>query len=193
MKYSKNLLIASKVISAAFNPVFSLLFYFIITEAVNADYIRSVYKLLLLILLIILPISVWILKGVKSGKYTDTDVSDRVQRKSLYYFIFAILAFYISVNFFLYNKWDIEIIFLLILLALMQISNYFIKSSMHTALNIFVAALFFSKIIWLGVFWCFISVIVGLTRIILKRHTLQEVVSGSLIAVAVSAFFIYFN
>ncbi|WP_233740460.1 hypothetical protein [Halpernia humi] len=64
---------------------------------------------------------------------------------------------------------------------------------MHTALNIFVAALFFSENFVWGIVWFLISILVGITRILLKRHTLQEVLSGGIIAVIVSAFYLYFN
>ncbi|HQD45325.1 MAG TPA: phosphatase PAP2 family protein, partial [Kaistella sp.] len=70
---------------------------------------------------------------------------------------------------------------------------YFIKSSMHTAFNVFVAALFFAKSPVLGIFWLGIAVLVGITRIILKRHTVKEVFMGAIIAGVVSFIYLYAN
>ena len=75
----------------------------------------------------------------------------------------------------------------------MQVSNYFIKSSMHTAFNIFVAALFFSINPYIGLIWLGIAILVGFTRIILKRHTIGEVVAGAIIASFISFIYLYAN
>jgi membrane-associated phospholipid phosphatase len=84
-------------------------------------------------------------------------------------------------------------LFILILLFALQISNYFIKSSMHTAFNVFVAALFFALHIKVGFIWLGIAVLVGVTRVILKRHTPQEVLMGAAIAFVVSFIYLYCN
>lgn len=183
----------SKFLSQIFNPLFSLLIFFIYKESKYASFSESVIKFLWLLILLILPIIMWIYGHVKSGKYTDSDVSDRKQRKSLYLFISAALSFYILINYLINKNWDSVLIYLLILIFFMQISNLMIKSSMHTALNIFVSALFFSESLVWGIVWLLISIIVGITRILLKRHTLQEVLSGATIAIIVSSFYLYFN
>ena len=79
----------------------------------------------------------------------------------------------------------------MVLLLVMQISNYFIKSSMHTAFNVFVAALFFAVHSGMGIFWFGIAILVGISRIILKRHTVQEVIAGAAIASFVSFIYLY--
>jgi membrane-associated phospholipid phosphatase len=84
-------------------------------------------------------------------------------------------------------------LFILILLLALQISNYFIKSSMHTAFNIFVATLFFNIETYMGIIWLFIAGLVGITRIILKRHTTKEVILGAFIAFLVSFLYLYCN
>ena len=64
---------------------------------------------------------------------------------------------------------------------------------MHTAFNIFVASLFFSIDPLIGILWFGIAVLVGFTRIILKRHTVAEVITGALIAGSVSFIYLYTN
>ena len=62
---------------------------------------------------------------------------------------------------------------------------------MHTGLNIFVAALFYSENHTLGISWFILSLIIGITRIILKRHTPAEVFSGAFLAILVSIPYLY--
>lgn len=183
----------SKTISQVFNPISSLLVYFFYAEIKYSNSNVILQKFLLLLFALILPVSFWIFYHVKKGKYTDTDVSDRHQRKTLYYFITFIMAIYLAVNLYYFEIFDTVIFYLLILLLALQISNFWIKSSMHTALNIFVAGLFLLQNFWLGLLWFVISIIVGYTRILLKRHTLQEVLSGGLIAIIVSGLYFYIN
>ncbi|WP_228455498.1 phosphatase PAP2 family protein [Chryseobacterium potabilaquae] len=64
---------------------------------------------------------------------------------------------------------------------------------MHTAFNIFVAALFFSLNPQAGLIWLGIAVLVGITRIILKRHTVKEVFMGAGIAFVISFIYLYCN
>jgi hypothetical protein len=118
------------------------------------------------------------------------DVSNRRQRHSLYIFIIIATVIFLGVDFYLHKEMDWAIFMLCILLILMQISNFFIKSSMHTSLNIYVAALFFTIEPIMGIFWFLLSVLIGITRVILKRHTPKEVFSGGLIAIFVSLIYL---
>ena len=183
----------SKNISNCFNPLFSLLLYFLYVTVKFETIESGLKKFAIIFLVIILPISYWIFRRVKSGKYSDADVSDREQRKSLYYFIIAALILFNVISYIVNKKLDSVMLYLLLLLFLMQISNFFIKSSMHTALNIFTAALFFSQNHTFGIIWLLISFLVAVTRIILKKHTPYEVISGAVIAVLVSFLFLNFN
>lgn len=64
---------------------------------------------------------------------------------------------------------------------------------MHTAFNVFVAALFFAINWKMGLLWLGIASLVGVTRIILKRHTVKEVFMGAGIAIVVSFIYLYCN
>ena len=182
-----------KIISNFFNPLTSLFLYFLYFSYENHSVQESSYHFLPLFLFTALPISLWIFWNVKTGKYSNMDVSNRIQRKSLYFFIAAAIIAYLFFDYFKNGNIDLVMIFLLILLLVMQLSNYFIKSSMHTAFNVFVAALFFAKSPILGIFWLGIAVLVGITRIILKRHTVKEVFMGAIIAGVVSFIYLYAN
>ncbi len=183
----------SKFISNLFNPLTSLFVYFLYSSLKIYTWQETVIIFLPILLLTIVPITIWIYYNVKKGKYTNVDVSDRNQRKGLYFFIFAMISVFLIYDYFANQSVDLTMLFLLILLGTMQVSNYFIKSSMHTAFNVFVAALFFAINPYLGLVWLGIAALVGFTRIILKRHTIAEVVMGALIASCISFIYLYTN
>lgn len=181
----------SKFISNFFNPLTSLFLYFAYYSNLHYGLKKSLYEFLPILLILILPISGWIYWNVRKGNYTNMDVSNRKQRNSLYIFIAVAMLVYLVINYMIDGQIDYTMLFLFILLILMQVSNYFIKSSMHTAINVFTAALFFAQNQILGLVWLFIAIIVGITRIILKRHTPKEVLMGAAIASVVSFFYLY--
>lgn len=181
----------SKFISNFFNPLTSFFLYFLYFSIRNYTWEQALNHFLPIILIIMVPIIIWITWNVRKGRYTNMDVSNRRQRKSLYFFIAAVIICYLLYDYFANNSVDFSMLFLALLLVIMQVSNYFVKSSMHTAFNIFVSALFFVQNHWLGILWFGISVLVGITRIILKRHTPKEVLIGGSIALLVSFVYIF--
>ncbi len=183
----------SRIISDFFNPLISLLIFFIYMSVREYSLKDSLLYFMPLLLMIILPVVIWLVWNVKTGRYTNMDVSNRVQRKSLYIFIAACVVIYLVFNYFRNGYIDLVMLFILILVFTMQISNFFIKSSMHTAFNVFVAALFFSLDWKAGLIWLGIAALVGITRIILKRHTVKEVFMGAGIAFVVSFIYLYCN
>ncbi len=184
------ILTLSKLISNFFNPLVSLVMYFFYYSYQNYTWEEASKKFLPILLLLIIPVALWIYRNVKNGNYSNMDVSNRKQRHSLYIFIIMATVIFLAVDFYLHQEMDWAILMLCILLILMQISNFFIKSSMHTGLNIYVAALFFTIEPAIGIFWFGLSLIIGLTRVILKRHTPKEVLSGAAIAIFVSLIYL---
>ncbi|UCA60386.1 phosphatase PAP2 family protein [Chryseobacterium rhizoplanae] len=183
----------SKVISDFFNPLVSLIIFFVYMSAREYTFKESLVYFFPLLLMIIAPVVIWLVWNVKTGRYTNMDVSNRIQRKTLYVFIATCLIIYLIFNYIRNGYIDLVLLFILILLFALQISNFFIKSSMHTAFNIFVAALFFTLDWKIGLVWLGIASLVGLTRIILKRHTVKEVFMGAGIAFMVSFIYLYCN
>lgn len=183
----------SRVISDFFNPLVSLIIFFVYMSLKEYNFKESLTYFLPLLLMIIAPVVIWLVWNVKTGRYTNMDVSNRVQRKTLYVFIASCVVIYLVFNYVKNGYIDLVMLFILILLFALQISNFFIKSSMHTAFNIFVAALFFTLDWRMGLAWLGIASLVGFTRIILKRHTIKEVFMGAGIAFMVSFIYLYCN
>lgn len=183
----------SKVISDFFNPLVSLIIFFVYMSLREYSLKDTLLHFLPILLMIIIPVVVWLVWNVKTGRYTNMDVSNRVQRKTLYIFIAVCVITYLLFNYIRNGYIDLVVLFILVLLLALQISNLFIKSSMHTAFNIFVAALFFSFDWKISLAWFGIAILVGITRIILKRHTVKEVFMGAGIAFLVSFIYLYCN
>lgn len=183
----------SKVISDFFNPLVSLIIFFIYMSIREYSLKNSMLYFLPVLLMIIIPVVIWLVWNVKTGRYTNMDVSNRVQRKTLYIFIAVCVIAYLLFNYIRNGYIDFVMLFILVLLFALQISNLFIKSSMHTAFNVFVAALFFSLNWKMGFAWLGIAILVGITRVILKRHTVKEVFMGAGIAFLVSFIYLYCN
>ena len=183
----------SKIISEFFSPLVSLFLFFVYKSIHDYSLKDSVLYFLPILLIIILPVITWLVWNVKTGRYTNMDVSNRVQRKSFYIFTAITVLSYLLFHYIKNGSVDFLMLFILILLFSLQISNFFIKSSMHTAFNVFVAALFFSSDWRMGIIWLGIAVLVGITRVILKRHTIKEVFMGAGIAFLISFIYLYCN
>lgn len=195
-KENSSLLIKlSNILSNVLNPLFSLLIFFVFFAYKKMETAEALENLLWMIALVIIPIFGWIYWNVKTGRYTNMDVSDRKQRNTLYIFNTFIISIYIA--FLYFNKQSFElilnIIFVMILMLVMHFSNFFIKSSMHTSFNVFVSALFFNVNIYFGFLWLFLTILVAISRVILKRHTVKEVIMGAFIATIISFVYLYFN
>lgn len=189
------LVIISNIISKLFNPLFSLLIFFAVYSYQKSEGEINLKSFLLPIILVIIPIFVWIYWNVKKGYYTNMDVSNRKQRNSLYIFNFIIISIYIMTLIYAKQnfRYIIIIIFLLILLMVMFASNFFIKSSLHTSFNIFISALFFTLNPAYGFIWLLLAILVAVSRVVLKRHTVKEVIMGTIIALIVSFTYLYFD
>lgn len=181
----------SKIISDFFNPLISLFIFFVLMSIWKYSLRDSVFYFLPILLIVILPVIIWILWNVKTGRYVNMDVSNRVQRKTLYIFIVVCVMVYMAYAYLASGSIDLVMLFILILLLALQISNFFIKSSMHTAFNVLVAALFVPMSWITGIIWLGIAGLVGVTRVILKRHTIREVITGAGIAFVVSLIYLY--
>ncbi len=181
----------SKIISDFFNPLISLFIFFVLMSIWKYSLRDSVFYFMPILLIVILPVIIWILWNVKTGRYVNMDVSNRVQRKTLYIFIVVCVMVYMVYAYLASGSIDLVMLFILILLLALQISNFFIKSSMHTAFNVLVAALFVPMSWITGIIWLGIAALVGVTRVILKRHTVREVITGAAIAFVVSLIYLY--
>jgi len=129
---------------------------------------------------IFIPVILWVYLKSKNGSYTNFDVSDRNQRKSLFLFVIPLLTV-VTVVLFATNQSRnlcMSVLFALILTVISQFINFFVKSSLHVSLNIYLAALIFTVNFEMGIVVLLFTGLLSWSRIKLGRHTIKEVLFG---------------
>ncbi|MEL6561325.1 MAG: hypothetical protein AAFQ94_24265 [Bacteroidota bacterium] len=125
----------------------------------------------------------WILYEKKIGHYSDFSVSNRKQRYSLYYFAIpavfgvAVISYVLELPSFFITSFIAGGV----LLIASYLSNFVIKSSLHTSVNIYLSIVVFTLDLPLGLLVFFLTIVIAISRVILKKHTVPEVISGFLI------------
>lgn len=148
----------------------------------NAAFITS-----LIVGCVFLPLFFWLYIRSKNGSHTNFDVSDRNQRKSVFYFVVPLLTAVIVI---LYATGQPENIYMgvffgLVLIIVAQIVNYRVKSSLHVSLNTYLAFLIMSLDLFAGMIFLVFVVLIAWSRIVLGRHTGKEVLFGAAIGLIV--------
>ncbi|HEY3387939.1 MAG TPA: hypothetical protein VGK38_00085 [Prolixibacteraceae bacterium] len=129
---------------------------------------------------IFIPVILWMYIKSKNGTYTNFDVSDKNQRKSLFLFVIPLLIV-VTVALFLTNQSRnlcISVLFALILTVISQFINFFVKSSLHVSLNTYLAALIFTMNFEIGIVVFLFTGLLSWSRVKLGRHTIKEVLFG---------------
>lgn len=170
-------------------PVFVVIVMFTLEEFKNAGLVS-----LIIIGGVFVPLTIWMYKKSKNGSYTNFDVSDRIQRKSLFFFIVPLLLVAIIL---LYSTGQSKVLWMSVLFALLiilvtQLVNIYVKSSLHVSLNIYLSFLIIPINFRIGVLLLSFTVLIGWSRIILGRHSVKEVMSGAAIGLIISLIMNYF-
>ena len=135
---------------------------------------------------VVVPVGVLTYRKVKQGKYSNFDISNRRQRAGFYPFVIGLMALATGILI-VTNQPQSFIYGMSVALLLLVVShgvNFFIKASMHTSLSFFLAWAGSLISFRLGVVLGLWAVLVAASRLILKRHTLPEVIVGGLIGLA---------
>ncbi len=146
------------------------------------------YALVILFFLSFGP-TVYILVGVRMGKFTDADVSMRSQRVGP--FLFGITSALIGFGtlFFTHGPKNLQTLLLITIVSgfVMMIVTLWWKISIHAsslaAAATVLTALYGSIVLPLFV----LLVAVCWSRVVLRRHTVGQVVAGSLLGIALSS------
>jgi membrane-associated phospholipid phosphatase len=183
---------AAKFISVLGHPLLigSLVSAFVFFELYSRE--KALLLSFFVIGLVSLPLTAWNFYKTKSGGYTNFDVSIRSQRSSMYAVLLGLLSLACLLGWFS-NQPRAFSIGLSTCLALVLISfliNFFLKTSLHAAISFYLAfGLLALHISW-GMGMLFLAVLVSISRLRLKRHNRQEVISGFFIGSGAGALFI---
>lgn len=146
-----------------------------------------------ILLLVSLPASAWIFYKTQSGGYSNFDVSVRSQRKSMYLVLTGLLGI-ASLLAWLSEQplaFCIGISLCLGMIVLSFFLNTFLKTSLHAAMSFFMAIGLLKLHLILGVGLLLLAVLVGISRLVLRRHSLPEVISGSLVGAGAGFLLVY--
>ena len=176
------------IVSILGHPLLTIPLYVALVMFGSEDFKRASLNTFLIIGCVFIPVTMWLYIKSRNGSYTNFDVSDRKQRKSVFVFIIPILSI---VTYILYKSdqashvWQ-SMLFGLILLFILQVVNFRIKSSMHVSLNIYLSFLIMTVNYPVGIIVLLLTAPIGWSRVALGRHSLKEVLSGTIIGLLVS-------
>ena len=179
----------AKVVSFVLNPIVILipLPFYLVYETTAQIYPSIFWTLISFVFFFIFFIFIAI--GVRLKYFSDFDISKRKQRPVLYFFaIFLAILYTISLFYFQAPKIIFISAFALTLgLIILQIVNYFLKASGHVAVvTTFVTSMvIIHKEPYYLLGYGFV-LLVGWSRIKLKRHTPLETLAGGILGVLLS-------
>jgi membrane-associated phospholipid phosphatase len=175
-------------ISIVGHPLLTIPLFILIVLFGNEDSSRAAPISFLIIGCVFIPVIIRLYIKSKNGSYTNFDVSDKIQRRSLYLFVVPLLLI-VTIILFATNQSRnlcLGVLFALLLLILSQAINYFVKSSLHVSLNIYLSALIFTVNFKAGVAALLFTGLISWSRIKLGRHSVKEVLFGLLIGTIIS-------
>jgi membrane-associated phospholipid phosphatase len=143
----------------------------------------------IVVLVSIVPMLLLIARRVRSGAWTNYDVSVREQRAGMYPAALAIAA--ASVLVLAWTRVPRPIlhgmIATLVLIGIAALVNLRLKISLHTAFAVFTAVALLAVSRGLGAAGLALALATAWSRLELGRHTMQEVVGGALLGAMVGA------
>jgi len=175
-------------ISIVGHPLLTIPLFILIVLFGNEDSSRAAPISFLIIGCVFIPVIIRLYIKSKNGSYTNFDVSDKIQRRSLYLFVVPLLLI-VTIILFATNQSRnlcLGVLFALLLLILSQAINYFVKSSLHVSLNIYLSALIFTVNFKAGVAALLFTALISWSRVKLGRHSVKEVLFGLLIGTIIS-------
>ena len=175
-------------ISTLGHPLLTIPLFILIVLFGNEDSSRAAPISFLIIGCVFIPVTIRLYIKSRNGSYTNFDVSDKIQRRSLYLFVVPLLLI-VTIILFATNQSRnlcLGVLFALLLLILSQGINYFVKSSLHVSLNIYLSALIFTVNFKAGVAALLFTALISWSRVKLGRHSVKEVLFGLLIGTIIS-------
>lgn len=173
----------AKIISTMGHPLVTVPFVVIFILFQTQPFKNALFISCLVIGIVQIPVLINLTKKLKKGKIESFDVSDRQERKKFYFLVLPLLILVNLILFFTNQSKDLLFGFMCaaILLLLMQLMNYFVKSSLHVAVNVYLGFLLFNFSPIAGICWWIFVLTIAWSRLELKKHTTQEIVCGFII------------
>jgi membrane-associated phospholipid phosphatase len=177
----------ANIISIIGHPLLTIPIFVIMVLFKYQDLQRAFLISTLLLGGVFIPLTLKMYIGSRNGTYTNFDVSDKSERQN-WYVIVLILLFILTSILFLTNQPRVikyNALFFFLLLFIAKMGNYFIKTSLHVSLNIFLSFLMMQINLMYGFSFLGFVFVIAWSRLILKRHTLKEIIYGGLNGLAI--------
>jgi hypothetical protein len=145
------------------------------------DVSHAIEILMALIALLFLPIAIWIQAGVRTGRYSDFDVSRREDRTTMYPIVLVLILFATVMLFLTHQPLMLSVGMLCVttMIVVAFLMNQWIKISLHTVFCFFFALVAIKiSVAWLAPMLVFAAVVAS-SRLILKRHRVVELIVGA--------------
>jgi hypothetical protein len=183
----------AKAISLIGHPLLTIPLFVVAMMFAFEGFEKALLNSALIIGCIFLPLFLRMYIKSKNGTYTNFDVSDRIQRKTLFTFIIPLMIVVTVLSFKtnLGSNFSLSVLFGTILVIISQVINLFIKSSLHVSLNIYLSALVLTADLRIGIAVFLFSGFIAWSRVALGRHTWKEVAFGSCIGLIISVSMLY--
>jgi hypothetical protein len=167
-------------ISLIGHPFVTIPVFVIIALFNHEDFLKATWISALIIGGIFIPLTIKLYQGKKDGTYTNFDVSNQKQRQSVYVYAITLLGVVTLILFVTDQSRTLRVnmLFSFLLLLSSQVSNYFIKSSLHISFNLFLSFLLIPMLSEIAIIFFVCVFFIGWARIVLQRHTLKEVLAG---------------
>jgi len=177
----------AKYISIIGHPLITIPLFVIITTFSQSDLKKALFISFLIIGCIFVPIVLQLYRKSKNGTYTNFDVSDRKQRKSMYLFILPLLLVVTAVLYLSGQPANLclSVFCALILIFISQLVNLYVKSSLHVSMNIYLSFLIMPINTIIGIIVLLFTGLIAWSRIVLGRHTFKEVWVGTILGLII--------
>lgn len=174
------------VVSRIFDPIFEIpLLLFLVAWVALTNGLRFRFIIFLLIFDALLPAAYFIF-GLWKKKIKDWDLTRKEDRRGLYAFT-ALVHFFGVVYAYFLNKTELAgVLFILWSLAVVfALITYYWKISVHAGVNGVMVALVNYYYGWNRFWWLVIILLVVLwARVVIKKHTWAQVLTGAGLAIA---------
>ncbi len=180
----------ARYVSNILSPVtVSLPFVFLVAlYHAQSVLIAFLYTLLVLFFLSFGPM-IYILVGVRMGKFTDPDVSMRSQRTGPFVFGIASALVGLATLFFTHGPKNLQTLLLITIVSgvVMMIVTLWWKISIHAS-SLAAAATLLTALYGNTILPVFVLLAaVCWSRVVLRRHTLGQVIAGSLVSIGLTS------
>ncbi|MCH6233308.1 hypothetical protein [Cognataquiflexum rubidum] len=173
----------AKLISLIGHPLLFGNAYVIFMSFQNLERKMALMVSFLVIVLVAVPIIWNNYRKMKSGEYTNFDVSDRTQRKGFYPFAISLFVVLLLVFWILDFPGEVlrQTLVFFILVLTMALVNLKIKASMHAGIAFYIVVNIFVFGFLPGSITLGFALAVAWSRWEMKRHSMKELVIGAII------------